>query len=153
MDQRVTLITLGVDDLARSLRFYRDGLGWHLSSASVDGDVAFFRAGGVVLALWSRDALAADVGLGRSGGWGDVALAHNVSDRESVDAAVAALVRAGGRLLKRPEPTEWGGYSGYVADPDGHPWEIAHNPFWPLDERGQVTLPDEGDRAGGEGGI
>ena len=116
MEPRVSLITLGVADLGRSLAFYRDGLGWTLSSASVEGDVAFIQLNGI-------------------------ALAQNHVSREAVDAAAAAAVAAGGALLKAPEPTDWGGYSGYVADPDGHPWELAHNPFWELDEEGRLTLP------------
>jgi catechol 2,3-dioxygenase-like lactoylglutathione lyase family enzyme len=141
MEPRVTLITLGVDDLERSLRFYRDGLGWRPSGASVEGDVAFFQAGGLVLALWSREELARDAGLPTDDGWGAVALAHNLPSREAVDRVVGELAAAGGRLLKAPVETDWGGYSGYVADPDGHPWEIAHNPFWPLADDGTVSLP------------
>ncbi|HSK53134.1 MAG TPA: VOC family protein [Clostridia bacterium] len=142
MEPRVTLITLGVDDLDRAVRFYRDGLGWKLSSASADGEVAFIQAGGLVLALWSRASLAEDAHLEHDAGWGAVALAHNLESRAAVDAAVAAWVGAGGRILKQPADTDWGGYSGYVADPDGHPWEIAWNPFWPLGPDGTVTLPD-----------
>jgi hypothetical protein len=141
MEPRITLVTLGVGDLERALRFYRDGLGWVPSSASVAGDVAFFQAGGLVVALWSRAALAEDAGLPRDDGWGAVALAHNVGSREAVDAVVTGMVAAGGRLLKAPAATDWGGYSGYVADPDGHPWEIADNPFWPLQADGTVRLP------------
>ncbi len=142
MEPRVTLITLGVADLERALRFYRDGLGWVPSSASVEGDVAFFQAGGLVLGLWSRDELARDAALPRDDGWGAVALAHNVGSREAVDGVVATMVRAGGTLLKSPVATDWGGYSGYVADPDGHPWEVAHNPFWPIEADGSIRLPD-----------
>jgi catechol 2,3-dioxygenase-like lactoylglutathione lyase family enzyme len=142
MEPRVSLITLGVDDLDRAVRFYRDGLGWRPSSASVEGDVAFFQAGGLVLALWSRTNLAADAHLEPDAGWGGVALARNLESREAVDAAVGAWVAAGGRVLKEPVETDWGGYSGYVADPDGHPWELAWNPFWPLGPDGTVTLPD-----------
>jgi catechol 2,3-dioxygenase-like lactoylglutathione lyase family enzyme len=141
MEPRITLITLGVADLDRSLAFYRDGLGWTLSSASVDGDVAFIQLNGVALALWSRTLLAEDARLPVDDGWGGITLAQNHASREAVDAAAAAAIRAGGTLLKPPEPTEWGGYSGYVADPDGHPWELAHNPSWTMDEAGDVTLP------------
>jgi uncharacterized protein len=135
MEPRVSLITLGVADLERSLAFYRDGLGWTLSSASVEGDVAFVQLNGIALGLWSRRLLAEDARLPLDEGWGGIALAQNHVSREAVD-------EAGGTLLKAPEPTDWGGYSGYVADPDGHPWELAHNPSWELDEDGRLTLPD-----------
>ena len=141
MDPRVTLITLGVSDLERALRFYRDGLGWRLSSASVEGDVAFFQAGGLVVALWSRAELARDANIAPDDGWGAVALAHNLPSRTDVDRVAGEMVRAGGRMLKAPVDTAWGGYSGYVADPDGHPWEIAWNPHWPLGEDGIIELP------------
>lgn len=141
MDPRVTLITLGVSDLERALRFYRDGLGWRLSSASVEGDVAFFQAGGLVVALWSRAELANDANLAPDDGWGAVTLAHNLPSRTEVDRVVEEMLRAGGRMLKTPVDTAWGGYSGYVADPDGHPWEIAWNPHWPLGEDGTIELP------------
>jgi catechol 2,3-dioxygenase-like lactoylglutathione lyase family enzyme len=141
VDQRITLVTLGVADLERSLRFYRDGLGWRPASQSMEGDVAFFQLNGLVLALWRRTELAADARLQVEEGWGGVALAQNQRSREEVDALLGRIVAAGGTVLKTPEPTDWGGYSGYVADPDGHPWEIAHNPFWPLGEDGSLTLP------------
>ena len=142
MEPRISLVTLGVTDLERSLHFYRDGLGWRPSSASVAGDVAFFQVGSLVLALWSRAELAKDAGLFDSGGWGAVALAHNVRSREEADVAVARAIDAGGRLLKAAAATEWGGYSGYIADPDGHPWEIAWNPGWPIEDDGSIRLPD-----------
>jgi catechol 2,3-dioxygenase-like lactoylglutathione lyase family enzyme len=141
MEQRVTLITLGVTDLERSIRFYRDGLGWVASSSSQEGEIAFFQLNGLVLGLWPRALLAGDARVTDGGGWGGIALAQNHRSREAVDAAVARAVAAGATLLKAPEATEWGGYSGYVADPDGHPWEIAHNPFWPLADDGSLTLP------------
>jgi hypothetical protein len=141
MDQRVTLITLGVADLERAIRFYRDGLGWVPSSASQAGEVAFFQVGGIGLALWSRASLAGDARVADGGGWGGIALAQNHGSREAVDAAVASALAAGATLLKAPEATDWGGYSGYVADPDGHPWEVAHNPFWPLAGDGSLVLP------------
>ena len=141
MDQRITLVTLGVADLERSLRFYRDGLGWTPSGQSMEGEIAFIQLNGLVLALWPRTELAGDARLAVDDGWGGVALAQNHRSREAVDAAVAAVVAAGGTVLKAPVATDWGGYSGYVADPDGHPWELAHNPFWPLSEDGSLTLP------------
>jgi catechol 2,3-dioxygenase-like lactoylglutathione lyase family enzyme len=141
VDQRITLITLGVADLERAIRFYRDGLGWLPSASSQEGEVAFFQLNGMVLGLWSRASLAADARTADGGGWGGIALAQNHGSREAVDAAVTAASAAGATLLKAPEETDWGGYSGYVADPDGHAWEIAHNPFWPLTEDGSLVLP------------
>jgi uncharacterized protein len=143
MEPRITLITLGVADLERSLRFYRDGLKLPLSSASVAGEVAFFRTGGVVLALWARASLAADANLAPEGtGFGGIALAQNVASREAVDAVLAEAVAAGARLLKAGTPADWGGYTGYFADPDGYPWEVAWNPGWPLRPDGSVELPE-----------
>jgi catechol 2,3-dioxygenase-like lactoylglutathione lyase family enzyme len=141
MDPRITLITLGVSDLDRATRFYVDGLGWRASSASVAGEITFLQLHGMALALWSRASLAADAGLDPDEGWGGIALAHNLRSRDEVDAAVAAWVAAGGTILKAPVETDWGGYSGYAADPDGHAWELAHNPLWPLDEDGGLTIP------------
>jgi catechol 2,3-dioxygenase-like lactoylglutathione lyase family enzyme len=142
VDPRITLVTLGVADLERSLRFYRDGLGWTPSTQSAEGEVAFIQLNGQVLALWSREELAKDAKLPVDDGWGGIALAQNHRSREAVDAAVAAVVAAGGTVLKAPQATDWGGYSGYVADPDGHPWELAHNPSWPLADDGSLTLPE-----------
>ena len=142
MDQRITLITLGVSDLDRATRFYRDGLGWTLSTSSQEGEIAFFQLRGMVLGLWPRRLLAEDARTEDRGGWGGIALAQNLGSRDAVDAAVAAAVRAGATLLKPPAETDWGGYSGYIADPDGHPWELAHNPSWPLGSDGSLTLPD-----------
>ncbi len=141
MDQRITLITLGVADLDRAIRFYRDGLGWTMSKRSQEGEIAFFQLNGMVLGLWSRRLLAEDAQVADGGGWGGIALAQNLRTREAVDAAVAAALEAGATLLKAPVETEWGGYSGYVADPDGHAWELAHNPYWPLAEDGSLNLP------------
>ncbi|HEY7062890.1 MAG TPA: VOC family protein [Chloroflexota bacterium] len=143
MEPRISLITLGVADLERAQRFYRDGLGLPLSSASVAGEVAFFRTGGTVLALWWRASLAADANLPREGsGFGGIALAHNVRTREAVDAVLAEAVAAGGRLLKGAAATEYGGYAGYFADPDGHPWEVAWNPHFPFAPDGSLELPE-----------
>ncbi len=141
MDQRITLITLGVADLDRAIRFYRDGLGWVPSGSSVEGEIAFFQLNGMVLGLWPRTLLAEDARVPDGGGWGGLTLAQNQGSREEVDAVVAAMVGAGGTLLKEPVATDWGGYSGYASDPDGHPWEIAHNPSWPLAADGSLTLP------------
>ena len=143
MEPRISLITLGVADLERALRFYRDGLGWPLSSASVEGVVAFFRTGGAVLALYPRALLAADTHLSPEGtGFGGIVLAHNVPTREAVDAVLAEVVAAGGRLLGPGTPADWGGYIGHFADPDGYPWEVAWNPGFPLAADGTLQLPE-----------
>ncbi|MFS0793704.1 VOC family protein [Microbacterium sp. 1P10AE] len=139
MEQRVSLITLGVSDLSRSIDFY-ESLGWHRHPTSVEGEVAFFDLGGMVLALWSRDNLAADSAVADGGGWGGVTLAHNVRGSDEVDALLAEAVSAGATLGRPGAATEWGGYSGVFVDPDGHPWEIAVNPGWPLDEDGRPRL-------------
>lgn len=141
MEQRVSLITLGVADLDRSRAFYCDGLGFVPSSAS-NAHVVFFDMGGVVLSLFGREALAEDARASASGeGFRGVTIAHNVRSEAEVNAAIDAARRAGARVVKEPERVFWGGYSGYFADPDGHLWEVACNPFWPLDEAGRVTLP------------
>jgi uncharacterized protein len=142
MQPRITLITLGVGDLERALRFYRDGLGWPLSSASVEGDVAFFRTDGAVLALYPRELLAADAHLPPDGsGFGGIALAQNVRSRAEVDAVLAQAMAAGGAILKPAVEAEWGGYHGYFADLDGYPWEIAWNPGFPINPDGSLDLP------------
>jgi catechol 2,3-dioxygenase-like lactoylglutathione lyase family enzyme len=141
MDPWISLMTLGVRDIERSRRFYRDGLGWPMSAASSE-DVAFFHTGGVVLALYKRELLAADANLSPEGsGFSGIGLAHNVATRELVDAALEAAVAAGGMLLKPGTAVEWGGYTGYFADPDGFLWEIAWNPDFPLREDGTIALP------------
>lgn len=140
MEPRISLITLGVDDLARSITFYR-AMGWTPHPSSVDGEVAFFQSGGMVLALWSRAALAADSGVVDAGGWGGVTLAHNVDARDDVDEILSVAEAAGARVARTGAPTEWGGYSGVFVGPDGHPWEVAVNPAWPIGEDGSITLP------------
>lgn len=138
--QRVTLITLGVDDLPRARAFYQ-ALGWKPAEAQ-DG-VAFYQMNGLALGLFGRKELAADQGrAGATLGTGAMTLAQNFNSPSDVDAAFAEALAAGARALKHPEPVFWGGYSGYYADPDGHVWEVAHNPFWPLSEDGTLTLPD-----------
>lgn len=142
MEPYISLITLGVADLERALRFYRDGLHWPMSGAS-GGDVAFFHTGGVVLALYPRPLLAADARLSKTGsGFGGIALAHNVASPEQVDRVLAEVAAAGGTILKPAEQADWGGYSGYFADPDGYPWEVAWNPGFPLTPEGRVLLPE-----------
>ena len=143
MDQRVSLITLGVADLERSRRFYEDGLGWR--HAGDLPNVYFFQISGAALGLFQREELAKDAKLspdgGGFGGFGGIALAHNVRVREDVDAVLAEAERAGATILKPAEEAFWGGYSGYFADPDGYLWEVAWNPHWPIDADGRVSLP------------
>lgn len=145
--QRYSLVTLGVRDVPASTVFY-ERLGWRRSGASVEGDVTFIATPGGVLALWSATELAADAGVtapaggaSGAGGFRGVAVSINLSSPAEVDAAIATWVAAGGSIMRGAAATEWGGYSGYVADPDGHLWELAHNPYWPLDERGLPMLP------------
>ena len=139
MDPRVSLVTLGVADIDRARAFY-DALGWE--GQSPDGEVVFYQAGGMVLALWSRALLAADSTVADGGGWGGVTLAHNVDSPAAVDAVLTTAEAAGATIGRPGAPTEWGGYSGVFVDPDGHPWEVAHNPHWRLDPDGTVHLPD-----------
>ncbi len=141
MDQRISLITLGVDDLARSRAFY-ERLGWRASGYSVDGVVAFFQCGGMVLALWGRAELAADAKVANDGrGFDGVALALNVESPAAVDGVLAEAVAAGARLLDTGRKADWGGYIGHFADPDGHVWEIAWNPHFTIGPEGAITLP------------
>jgi catechol 2,3-dioxygenase-like lactoylglutathione lyase family enzyme len=139
VEQRVSLVTLGVRDLSRARAFY-EALGWVTRAAPGD-DVVFFQAGGLVVALWGRDELAQDSGVQDGGGWGGVTLAHNVRSPEEVDAVMAQAEAAGARIPRPAGATFWGGYSGAFVDPDGHPWEVAHNPRWTLRDDGSVVLP------------
>ncbi len=142
MKPRVSLITLGVDDLAGARRFYETGLGWKVSGASNDSVVFIQLAGGTCLGLFGRDALAEDAHLEEPvRGYGGVTLAQNFESKAAVDDAMTQALAAGAKLLKKPQDVFWGGYSGYFADPDGHVWELAWNPFFPLSEDGGVTLP------------
>ena len=138
MDQRVSLITLGVDDLGRARDFY-ERLGWE-TGAEPDAEVVFFQAGGQVVALWGRAELATDSGVEDSRGWGGITLAYNVGSPAEVDAVLTEAESAGATVPRRGAPTFWGGYSGVFLDPDGHPWEVAHNPFWTLADDGSITL-------------
>jgi uncharacterized protein len=140
MEQRVSLVTLGVANLARARRFYEEGLGWR--RANDHPEVAFYQAGGMVLALWGRDALAADVQV-QSGGSGfrGVALAYNTRERAEVDAVLAEAEAAGARIVKPAQDAFWGGYTGYFEDPDGHLWEVAWNPDWEVAADGSIRLP------------
>jgi catechol 2,3-dioxygenase-like lactoylglutathione lyase family enzyme len=141
LERRISLITLGVADVARSTEFYAR-LGWTKSSASND-QVTFIQLKGTALGLFSRASLAEDAHVEDTPpGFSGVTLAYNVSSEIGVDAVVKFAVSCGARLVKSPAKVFWGGYSGYVADPDGHLWEIAFNPFFPQDEHGHVVLPE-----------
>jgi catechol 2,3-dioxygenase-like lactoylglutathione lyase family enzyme len=138
LEPRVTLVTLGVSDLARSIRFYRDVVGWTTSASETD-PVAFFPLRGIVLGLFGDRDLAKDAKVrARAGGFRGVTLAYNARSRAAVDRIFARLAERGVRIAKPPKVAEWGGYSGYFSDPDGHLWEVAHNPFWKLDRSGQA---------------
>ena len=137
MEQRLSLVTLGVADLDASRRFY-EALGWR-ETPRADG-VVFFQAGGMVVALWERAALAEDSGVDDTGGWGGITLAHNVSSPEAVDSVIEEARAAGATIARAPAATFWGGYSGVFIDPDGHPWEVAHNPYWTLADDGSISL-------------
>jgi catechol 2,3-dioxygenase-like lactoylglutathione lyase family enzyme len=137
VEQRVSLVTLGVADLARARAFY-EALGWVPGGAPED--VVFFQAGGMVVGLWSRALLAEDSAVEDGGGWGGITLAHNVRSPAEVDAVVEEARRAGARIAREPAETFWGGYSAVFVDPDGHPWEIAHNPYWTFADDGSVRL-------------
>lgn len=140
VDQRLSVVTLGVGDVATSRAFY-ERLGW-VASATSNESVAFFQVGGLAFALFGREALAEDAGLSAAGGgFRGVTLAINGRDREEADRFYATMIGAGATPIKPMGEVFWGGYSGYVADLDGHLWEIAHNPFFPLDEAGALTLP------------
>jgi predicted lactoylglutathione lyase len=140
----ISLVTLGVRDVAASTRFYRE-LGFELSPASVENEVSFFRTAGGLLGIWGADDLRRDTLTETSppdaGTFRGVTLAVNVSSNEAVDEALASAEQAGARIAKPAQATEWGGYHGYFADPDGHLWEVAHNPFWPIGADGRPKLP------------
>lgn len=141
MDQRVSLVTLGVADVGRSRAFF-ERLGWVASSASNE-NICFFQTGSMALALYGRAALAEDAGREAAGeGFRGVTLAINARDRAEADRFFAEMLAAGARAVKPLQPVFWGGYSGYVEDPDGHLWEIAHNPFFPLGPDGALSLPE-----------
>jgi len=141
MEQRLSLITLGVADVARAQAFY-EALGWKMDGGvnNESDHVAFFQAGGMIVALWGRDKLAADSGVEDGGGWGGVTLAYNVRSPEEVDAVIEEARAAGARIARDGAATFWGGYSGVFVDPDGHPWEVAHNPHWTVHDDGRTTL-------------
>jgi catechol 2,3-dioxygenase-like lactoylglutathione lyase family enzyme len=141
MEARLSLITLGVRDLRKATAFYRDGLGFPLSSASNEA-VSFFCTGGVILGLYAWDSLAEDAVTPPEGhGFRGIAIAHNVRSREEVSKVLTIAAAAGGKVLKPAQDVFWGGHSGYFADLDGHLWEVAWNPFFPIAEDGHVVLP------------
>lgn len=141
MEQRISIVTLGVDNLEGSRAFY-ERLGWRKSMAVSEG-IVFFQAGGIALALYPREALAKDANVTADGrGFGGITLAYNVRVREEVDSVLAAAQTAGAKILKPAQEALWGGYSGYFADPDGFLWEVAWNPFFTIDENGAIRLPD-----------
>ena len=141
MEQRVSIITLGVTDLRRSREFY-ERLGWRRSMTNAEG-VAFFQAGGMALALFPRDELAKDANIAPdSGGFSRISLAYNTRNREEVDSVLAEAEAAGAKLLKRAQEAFWGGYSGYFSDPDGFLWEVAWNPSFQIAQDGSIRIPD-----------
>ena len=134
----ISLVTLGVTDVPRAARFY-EALGW-TTGAAPDDDVVFFQVGEMVVALWDRSRLAEDSCVEDAPGWGGVTFAVNFGSREEVDAVVEQARAAGARIGREPAETFWGGYSGVFVDPEGHPWEVAHNPHWTVTDDGGVRL-------------
>lgn len=143
MEPRVSLVTLGTRDLGRAITFYRDGLGWPQADIGAgSGEVAFFRTNGAIVTIYLRHLLAGEAGQSPDGtGFGGIVLSHNVREREQVDEVLAEAVQAGGSILTPAREMDWGGYCGHMADPDGHIWEIAWNPGFPMREDGTVQLP------------
>ena len=139
MEQRLSLITLGISDLDRARKFY-ETLGWK-TGAEEEDDVVFFQAGGMIVALWSRAKLAEDSAVTEGSGWGGITLAYNTRSPKEVDDVIDEARGAGATIGREPGETFWGGYSAVFIDPDGYPWEVAHNPNWTIEEDGSVTLP------------
>ena len=142
MEQRISLVTLGVTDLARARTFY-ERLGWRGQQAE---ETVFFQAGGIGVVLWGRDKVAGDADIedGGTDGFGGMALAHNVRSRLEVDQVMDQAANAGARITRTAQETFYGGYAGFFTDPDGHVWEIAYNPGFPLEPNGNLTIPDFG---------
>ncbi|WP_299556458.1 VOC family protein [uncultured Mycolicibacterium sp.] len=138
MEQRISLLTLGVDDLTRSRAFFEDGLGW--TPAGVYDGVVFYQLPGIALALFGREDLANDCGVPVDGRFSGISIAINQRSEAEVDAVLAQVAAAGGTIIKPAEKTYWGGYSGYFADLDGHVWEVAVNPAWLINDDGTVTV-------------
>jgi uncharacterized protein len=141
MDQRLSLITLGVSDVSRAQAFY-EALGWRIDGGVDDESdhVVFFQTPGMIVALWDRRKLAEDSGVQDAGGWGGATLAYNVRSAEEVDEVIEEARAAGAEIPREPAKTFWGGYSAVFVDPDGFPWEVAHNPRWTIHEDGRTTL-------------
>lgn len=138
MEQRISLLTLGVDDLSRARDFYERGLGW-TPSGDYD-DIVFYQLPGIALALFGRDALAADASRSVDGRFSGITIAINQRSAADVDRVLAEAQAAGATILKPATRASWGGYSGYFADPDGHAWEVAHNPLWTINDDGSLTI-------------
>jgi uncharacterized protein len=138
VDQRLSLVTLGVRDLKRARAFY-EALGWSTGAAPAD-DVVFFQAGGMIVALWDRERLAEDSAVRDGGGWGGITLAYNARSPEEVDEVIGEARVAGATIAREPGETFWGGYSAIFIDPEDHPWEVAHNPRWTVADDGSVAL-------------
>lgn len=143
MEPRISIITLGVRDLPRAIRFYRDGLGLPTTAAE-DASIAFFKTAGTRFALYPREQLARDIApdLSVSDGFGGITLAHNVRQKSEVDAILQRAAASGGRIVKPAHDTFWGGYSGYFVDPDGYHWEVAWGPMFSFDDRGELQFDD-----------
>jgi catechol 2,3-dioxygenase-like lactoylglutathione lyase family enzyme len=139
VEQRLSLVTLGVADLPRAVAFYT-ALGWSPDNDVEAQDVAFFQGPGTIIALWHRDELASDSAVEDPGGWGGVTLAYNTRSVAEVESVIAEARAAGATIGREPAETFWGGYSGIFIDPDGHPWEVAHNPGWRITDDGQTRL-------------
>ena len=138
MEQRLSLITLGISDLARARKFY-EALGWKTGAEAGD-DVVFFQAGCMVVALWDRAKLAEDSAVTAGSGWGGITLAYNTRSTDEVDQVIEEARKAGATIGREPGETFWGGYSGVFIDPDGYPWEVAHHPHWTIEEDGGLTI-------------
>lgn len=144
MKGRLTVVTLGVKDLDQSCDFYEQGLKWPVAMANEN--IVFFQLQGIILGLYPRHLLAEDAQVKDQGaGFSGVTLAINVESEDEVDALFSRAESSGAKAVKQPQKVFWGGYSGYFSDPDGHLWEVAHNPFWTLDKTGSVVIPPQGD--------
>ncbi|ESQ76497.1 VOC family protein [Asticcacaulis sp. YBE204] len=137
MQQQISVITLGIDDLSRSRRFYTEGFGW--TPVFENAEIVFYQMNGLMLGTWLKPGLTTDSGVVPSG-TGGFALAHNVPAQADVEPAIEQLVKAGGAVVRKADAPEHGGFRGYVSDPDGHLWEIAWNPAWTIDAQGHVTF-------------
>ena len=145
MDQRISFVTLAVRDLGASRAFYVDGLGWE-PAVDEPGEVLMFRAGDkLVLSLWDVDAFTAEVGQAPGGGLAPLTLSHNLATTDGVDRVLEQARVAGAQHVSEAREREWGGYSGYFADPDGHLWELCHNPGFPLDDQGRIEIGEARD--------